>query len=347
MKRMILGGVLAAFLPVAALAHDGIDVRVSLAGGPGWGEEETWIEFEAERDAFVAVYATFSDGSFEMVFPVSDQDDHWVDGHERYAVPVYSRRGVYLEDVQAIASANWFDPAECWLAYDHGYDWRAPRVLVATVWPTWSWGFSFAWSSPSRCWTPVRRCDWYTPRCDYGIRFERSWYRTATCDWNGSWDYHGWDGDRNRSWSREKSAVRHAVKGDVRRPDRKSESWKARTESDRSDRSVRKSDAVRSRPDHKVQTTKSSRDRKVQSAQTRPERGPERKVQATKERSPKKDVVKANGAQREAGKDRSAKSNSVRWTAGGGAKAKAAPAPGKKSSSSRGSSGEPKRRSGR
>jgi hypothetical protein len=329
MKRMFMSCVLAAFLPASALAHDGIDVQVSLAGGPGWGPEETWIEFEAERDAFVAVYATFSDGSVEIVFPVSAHESHWVDGRERYAVPVYSPRGAWLEDVQAVASSYWFDPFECWLAFDDGHDWRAPRVLVAAAWPTWSWGFSFAWSSPSRCWTQVRRIDWYVPRCDYGSRFDRAWYRSWDHDGHGNWDRgrdRGWDRTGNRSRERDVrtaaspsgSRGRHVVKGESRTPVRRVEAAKPSS--------------------RKVQAVKPA---------------PHRKVAVVEERSARSGNAKANGSKREAVKERSpkresgAKSNSVRWTAGGGSKAKAATAPGKKSSSSRGNSGEPKRRSGR
>ncbi len=392
MKSM-LWGVLAALLPVAALANGAIDVRVDLNGGTGWDDEETWIEFEAEQDAFVAVYATFSDGNFEMVFPVSAHDNHWVEGGELYAVPVWSADGVWLEDVQAVASVHWFDPSECWLAFDQGYDWYAPRVLVATAYPVWSWGFSFSWSTHSHCWTEVRRIDWYAPRCDYGSRFDRSWYRTAFRERDRGWDRgwnRNWDHSREREMRtarapsarkerrvvrgesaleiRKQKAVkphvrnREEVRGRVRGRDdvkphvRSREVEKPQWNRDADRSQLRSREAEKPRLRDRDATKPRVRERGVEGPRMRPRdserprvRRPEasrpqvRRSEAQRPQPRKPEAVKERRPKRES----SSKSNSVRWTAGGGSRQKVDSAPGKKSSASRGKSGEPKRRSGR
>jgi hypothetical protein len=148
MKKIAI--VLAALtvLPVAATAAQvAVDVRV--AGGLGWNSEN-WIEFCPDRGAYVALYATFSDGSVHRVFPVADCGSHWVDGWETRAIPVEVPRGVCLTNVQAVASLEWFDPAESWLVSAPRPVRRTHRVVYAGSWivhqPTW--GFVVGSSRP-------------------------------------------------------------------------------------------------------------------------------------------------------------------------------------------------------
>lgn len=129
MKRLAIVLAASQILPAAAIAaHVSVDVRVA-------GElerSEGWIEFRPDRGAWVALYATFSDGSVQRVFPVDEGASHWVDGSETRAVALVVPRGVCLTNVQAVASVEWFDPSERWLASAHAKN-RTRMVAFAAA----------------------------------------------------------------------------------------------------------------------------------------------------------------------------------------------------------------------
>jgi hypothetical protein len=113
MTRLAIVLAASQLLPAAAIpAHVSVDVRVAEPDRSSTG----WIEFRPDRGAWVALYAMFSDGSVQRVFPANGCASHWVDGAETRAVPLVVPRGVCLTNVQAVASVEWFDPFERWLA---------------------------------------------------------------------------------------------------------------------------------------------------------------------------------------------------------------------------------------
>jgi len=154
MKAFALTFAALIFLPAAVPAAS-VSVDVRVAGGLGWSSEN-WIEFCPDRGAYVALYATFSDGSVQRVFPSNDGASHWVDGWETYAVPVAVPRGVCITNVQAVASLDWFDPSDWWVASGPPAR-RTYCVVRAGSWvrPRPAWGFVVGWSSPE----PVRCVD--------------------------------------------------------------------------------------------------------------------------------------------------------------------------------------------
>lgn len=163
MKRLIAMVMGACLLPVAAFAsHESgnVNVDVRVGGGTGWFDDSAWVEFRPDRGAYIALYAVFSDGSIDLVFPDESCESHWVDGFEARSVQVFAPCGVSLDHVQAVASSRWFDPAECWVAWSDGADWVEPRVYVAAAAPVVCWDFQVAWYAPRHAWSVVRRCSW-------------------------------------------------------------------------------------------------------------------------------------------------------------------------------------------
>ena len=148
-------------LPAAALAsHHAVNVDLQVGGGRGWFDDSAWIQVRPDRGAYVAVYAVFSDGSIDLVFPNDSYESNWIDGCEPRYVQVFAPCGVYLDHVQAVASSRWFDPAECWVASDGGSGWAGPRVVVASAAPLVYWGYHVAWCAPRHTWNVVRSCSW-------------------------------------------------------------------------------------------------------------------------------------------------------------------------------------------
>lgn len=161
-------GLIPAGLPATALAsHDAVSVDVRVGGGTGWFDDEAWIEFRPSRASWVALYAAFSDGSLELVFPRESGESHWVDGCEPRVVRVFAPCGASLDHVQAVASSGWFDPAECWVAWAGEDDWDGPRVVVVAAAPVVSWGYRVAWCAPARAWNVVR-CSSWDARSEWG-----------------------------------------------------------------------------------------------------------------------------------------------------------------------------------
>ena len=76
MKKIAIVLAACTFLPAAATASP-VSVDVRVAGGLGWNSEN-WIEFCPDRGAYVALYATFSDGSVYSVFPTTGCTSHRV-----------------------------------------------------------------------------------------------------------------------------------------------------------------------------------------------------------------------------------------------------------------------------
>lgn len=145
MKRIAVVLGVGILLPVvAAAAPVSVDVRVAGGLGP---QSENWIEFCPDRGAYVALYATFSDGTMHRVFPLTDHASHWVDGWEKRAIPVEVPRGVCLTDVQAVASLEWFDPAESWVVSGPRSATSGHRVVHAGAGHA-TWGFVVGWSGP-------------------------------------------------------------------------------------------------------------------------------------------------------------------------------------------------------
>ena len=146
MKRTAVALGAGILLPVVATAAPvAVDVRVAGGMGP---QSENWIEFCPDRGAYVALYATFSDGTMHRVFPVSDHVSHWVDGWEMRAIPVEVPRGACLTDVQAVASLEWFDPAESWVVSGPREVPSGHRVVHAGTGEA-AWGFVVGWSGPT------------------------------------------------------------------------------------------------------------------------------------------------------------------------------------------------------
>ena len=146
----------------------------------------TWVEFEADRTGWVAVYAAFSDGSVERVFPVYDGERHKVKRNRVYSVSVETYRGVRIESVQAVGSRKWFDPNEVWVARAPYCDPHRPALVVTTACsvPLTTWHFSIGWGGHSHgvhverswSWAPrvVSSCDW---RANYGHRHDHRYER--------------------------------------------------------------------------------------------------------------------------------------------------------------------------
>jgi hypothetical protein len=143
MTRVAVAAVALTLLPAAAPAT-AVSVDVQIVGGLSW-DSESWIEFCPDRGAYVALYATYSDGSMVPVFPAAAGMSHWVNAWETRAIPVVVPIGVCLTDVHAVASAEWFDPTVGWLA-------SAPArehcvVLAGASHPRRpAWGFVVGWS---------------------------------------------------------------------------------------------------------------------------------------------------------------------------------------------------------
>jgi hypothetical protein len=139
MPFFLLGAVI--LLPAVALGSQVVSVEVRVTGTQERGSE-AWIEFSPNRSAFVALYATFSDGSLIPVFPSNPNLSHWVNGREIRIERIHLPRGAHLESLQAVASAEWFDPRQCWIARSQIRDSNAPRVAVFTTsrrpWTAWS-----------------------------------------------------------------------------------------------------------------------------------------------------------------------------------------------------------------
>ncbi len=153
-----LGAILAVTAAVPApVAASSIHVDVRVASGGGWCGEETWVEFAPQRSGWVAVYAAYSDGSLQRVFPTSPGRTHWVDARDVRILPVSVPYGVRLVSVQAVASGHWFDPGDC-------------RLVSAAPGPYGAWTFSIAWSPGSHSRTLVRSWGWGRP---YGPRHPR------------------------------------------------------------------------------------------------------------------------------------------------------------------------------
>ncbi len=134
------------FLPGMVTARDVVvDVRLSNV----WDHGQTWVEFQPDRGAYVALYASYSDGSVRPVYPQNDCITHWVDGWEVKTVAVQVPCGLRLEAVRAVASVYWFDPTETWVASVTPHHGRSRGVVVsAWAWPqtsihfAWNWGGS-------------------------------------------------------------------------------------------------------------------------------------------------------------------------------------------------------------
>lgn len=153
----------ATFAPSARASHS-VSVDVWVQDRASY-DGDVRIEFAPQREAYVALYAVFSDGSVAPVYPVARGRKHWV-GHGHHFVNVRVPRGVYLETVQAYASCDWFDPWDCWQACAPQYSndpWRSPcEVAVAYSYPVSAWSFSLHWDSGWNrpCHTGHRvRCD--------------------------------------------------------------------------------------------------------------------------------------------------------------------------------------------
>src|SRR5262245_27921371 len=87
----------ACLLPAAAFAsHENVNVDVRVNGGTGWFDDSAWVEFRPDRGAYIALYAVFSDGSIDLVFPDESCDSNWVDGCEARYVQVFAPCGVAL-----------------------------------------------------------------------------------------------------------------------------------------------------------------------------------------------------------------------------------------------------------
>jgi len=157
MKRLWILGSALWFLPVAAAASHEVNVDVRVRGGSGW-DEATVVEFRANRSAYVALYAAYSDGTIAPIFPGRSWENHRVRGRRTYSVMVSVPYGVRIESVQAVASRRWFDPNECWVAAAPHYDRGRPGWVVTTVSqvPLWSFSFHLGWNEPSHGWTVVR-----------------------------------------------------------------------------------------------------------------------------------------------------------------------------------------------
>ena len=149
---LALVGVLLAAAPAASSI--GVTVQVG-ASGPRW-EPGIWVEFQPERSAYVALYATFSDGTLMRVFPTRHCSSHWVSGWDTRFVRIRTPRGACLESVQAVASDDWFDPyghwavtARAWRPLPPGF-WVTLSAGPSFVYPTHGWGARYARSCPPR-----------------------------------------------------------------------------------------------------------------------------------------------------------------------------------------------------
>lgn len=120
-----------ALAPSLSLAADvRVDVRVT---ADACDTRTAWVEFRPDRGAYVALYASFSDGTLRPVFPIGWGGSHWVGCREPRKVPVVLPHGARLESVQAVASEQWFDPAQCWIARVDRCDPGRPAVTVFTT----------------------------------------------------------------------------------------------------------------------------------------------------------------------------------------------------------------------
>lgn len=122
----------------------------------------TWVEFEADRTGWVAVYAALSNGRVERVFPVYDGERHQVKRGRVYSVPVETYHGVRIESVQAVGSRQWFDPNEVWVARAPYCDPHRPALIVTTACsaPLTTWHFSIGWGGHSHGVHVVRSWSW-------------------------------------------------------------------------------------------------------------------------------------------------------------------------------------------
>lgn len=122
----------------------------------------TWVEFEADRTGWVAVYAAFSDGSVERVFPVYNGERHKVKRGRVYSVAVETYHNVRIESVQAVGSRKWFDPNEVWVARAPYCDPHRPALVVTTACsvPLTTWHFSVGWGGHTHGLQVVRSWSW-------------------------------------------------------------------------------------------------------------------------------------------------------------------------------------------
>jgi hypothetical protein len=182
MKRHWILGAALLLLPAAVSASHPVEVDVRILGGTGW-DETTVVEFRANRSGYVALYATYSDGTIVPVFPMSSWQSHRVRGSRTYSVAVSMPCGVRIESVQAVASYRWFDPNECWVAAAPRYGWDRPGWVVTTVShvPLWSFSFHLGWNEPSHGWTVVRTWSGEPRR-----EVQRTWTRPSDRKWKAA-----------------------------------------------------------------------------------------------------------------------------------------------------------------
>ncbi|MCA9753529.1 MAG: hypothetical protein KC591_15145 [Gemmatimonadetes bacterium] len=199
MRNAMMALALSWMVPVAASASHDVNVDIRVLGGSGW-DAATYVEFEADRSGFVALYATFSDGSIVPIFPVSDCESHWVNRRDVYSVPVWVPRGVRVETVQVVASDEWFDPTETWVASAPYYGNGGPQWVVTTSYrrPLSTWAFSLSWGNGHDACRVVR----HAIRPSVVIRAGNSGWHAG---WHAAWTWRsndrGWR-DRYGSYDR-------------------------------------------------------------------------------------------------------------------------------------------------
>lgn len=147
---LLTAGLLLTASAPSAIASPNVGVNVWVENRPSY-DGKVWVRFSPERESYVALYALFSDGSVEPIFPIRNGSEHWVDSCHPQVVTVRVPCGVSLESVQAFASCDWFDPWDCWQACaprHRGDRWRSPlQVAAAYSYPFSGWSFSLHWDS--------------------------------------------------------------------------------------------------------------------------------------------------------------------------------------------------------
>lgn len=198
----------------ASPAHASFSVAVDLyvQDRPSYSDD-VWVDFVPQEEAWVALYAVYSDGSIVPVWPTWNQRPYWQRCYGPQSIRVDVPRGLCLQSVEAYASYDWFDP---WGYYEAcrpvyiGSPWRHPcEVAVVHAYPVSAWSFSFQWYSGwnDRCDRPVHGCS-----------------ARKICAVPG-YDYSGWkrkshDGRRDYYRSR-MNEYREVVRRDVVREDRR------------------------------------------------------------------------------------------------------------------------------
>ena len=127
-------------------------------------ENDVWVDYVPQDEAWVALYAVYSDGSIVPVWPTWNQRPYWTQTCGPQSIRVDVPRGLCLQSIEAYASYNWFDP---WAYYEAcrpvyvGNPWRHPcEVAVVHAYPVSAWSFSFQWYSGwnDHCDRPVHGC---------------------------------------------------------------------------------------------------------------------------------------------------------------------------------------------